>query len=64
MSCKVNNEVLSLAYRLKKCPSPPDVENAEVSYEDEDFQIGNDVHPVASVCVPNFTNMLQAPKNH
>lgn len=29
------------AYRLKKCPPPPDVENAELFYEDEDFQIGN-----------------------
>lgn len=32
---------LSLAYRLKKCPPPPVVENAEVIFEDEDFQIGN-----------------------
>lgn len=32
---------LSPAYRLKKCPPPPVVENAEVIYEDEDFQIGN-----------------------
>lgn len=31
----------SPAYRLKKCPPPPVVENAEVIYEDEDFQIGN-----------------------
>lgn len=31
----------SSAYRLKKCPPPPVVENAEMIYEDEDFQIGN-----------------------
>lgn len=31
----------SPAYRLKKCPPPPAVENAEIIYEDEDFQIGN-----------------------
>lgn len=29
------------AYRLKKCPAPPVVENAELFYEDKDFQIGN-----------------------
>lgn len=28
------------AYRLKKCPPPPAVENAEVIFEDEDFKIG------------------------
>lgn len=33
--------LFSLAYRLKKCPPPPVVENAEMIYEDEDFQIGN-----------------------
>lgn len=30
------------AYRLKKCPPPPAVENAEVIYEDEDFHIGKE----------------------
>lgn len=32
--------LLFQAYRLKKCPPPPAVENAEVIYEDEDFHIG------------------------
>lgn len=31
------------AYRLKKCPPPPAVENAEVIYEDEDFHIGKNL---------------------
>lgn len=34
------NVHLFSAYRLKKCPPPPAVENAEVIYEDEDFKIG------------------------
>lgn len=29
-----------LAYRLKKCPPPPTVEEAEILYEDEDYEIG------------------------
>ena len=32
------------AYRLKKCPVPPGVENAEMIYEDENFQIGKRQH--------------------
>lgn len=41
LSLKVIFLHLSPAYRLKKCPPPPAVENAEVIYEDEDFRIGN-----------------------
>ncbi|XP_068442403.1 CUB and sushi domain-containing protein 1a isoform X2 [Clinocottus analis] len=40
------------AYRLKKCPAPPIVENAEVIYEDEDFQIGD---IVKYRCLPGYT---------
>ncbi|XP_077451119.1 CUB and sushi domain-containing protein 1-like isoform X2 [Stigmatopora argus] len=40
------------AYRLKKCPPPPVVENAEVIYEDEDFLIGD---IVAYRCLPGYT---------
>uniref|UniRef100_A0A3P8W7T0 CUB and Sushi multiple domains 1 n=1 Tax=Cynoglossus semilaevis TaxID=244447 RepID=A0A3P8W7T0_CYNSE len=40
------------AYRLKKCSPPPTVENAEVIYEDEDFQIGD---IVKYRCLPGFT---------
>ncbi|XP_070827197.1 CUB and sushi domain-containing protein 1a isoform X2 [Chaetodon trifascialis] len=40
------------AYRLKKCPPPPAVENAEVIYEDEDFQIGD---IVKYRCLPGYT---------
>uniref|UniRef100_A0A8D3BTG4 CUB and sushi domain-containing protein 1-like n=1 Tax=Scophthalmus maximus TaxID=52904 RepID=A0A8D3BTG4_SCOMX len=40
------------AYRLKKCPSPPVVENAELIYEDEDFQIGD---IVKYRCSPGYT---------
>ncbi|CAG05694.1 unnamed protein product [Tetraodon nigroviridis] len=40
------------AYCLKKCPPPPDVENAELFYEDEDFQIGDIVR---YSCLPGYT---------
>uniref|UniRef100_A0AAQ4PH74 CUB and Sushi multiple domains 1 n=1 Tax=Gasterosteus aculeatus aculeatus TaxID=481459 RepID=A0AAQ4PH74_GASAC len=40
------------AYRLKKCPPPPVVENAEVIYEDQDFQIGD---IVKYRCLPGYT---------
>uniref|UniRef100_A0A3Q2QXN5 CUB and Sushi multiple domains 1 n=1 Tax=Fundulus heteroclitus TaxID=8078 RepID=A0A3Q2QXN5_FUNHE len=40
------------AYRLKKCPPPPIVENAEVIYEDEDFHIGD---IVKYRCLPGYT---------
>ncbi|XP_023137520.2 CUB and sushi domain-containing protein 1-like [Amphiprion ocellaris] len=40
------------AYRLKKCSPPPVVENAEVIYEDEDFQIGD---IVKYRCLPGYT---------
>uniref|UniRef100_A0A3B4YUQ9 CUB and Sushi multiple domains 1 n=1 Tax=Seriola lalandi dorsalis TaxID=1841481 RepID=A0A3B4YUQ9_SERLL len=40
------------AYRLKKCPPPPVVENAEVIFEDEDFQIGD---IVKYRCLPGYT---------
>lgn len=29
-----------LAYRLKKCPPPPMVEQAEILLEDQDYEIG------------------------
>uniref|UniRef100_A0A8C4F2R8 CUB and sushi domain-containing protein 1 n=1 Tax=Dicentrarchus labrax TaxID=13489 RepID=A0A8C4F2R8_DICLA len=40
------------AYRLKKCSPPPAVDNAEVIYEDEDFQIGD---IVKYRCLPGYT---------
>uniref|UniRef100_A0AAV2LT87 CUB and Sushi multiple domains 1 n=1 Tax=Knipowitschia caucasica TaxID=637954 RepID=A0AAV2LT87_KNICA len=40
------------AYRLKKCPTPPVVENAEVIFEDEDFQIGD---IVKYRCLPGYS---------
>uniref|UniRef100_A0A672FLN5 CUB and Sushi multiple domains 1 n=1 Tax=Salarias fasciatus TaxID=181472 RepID=A0A672FLN5_SALFA len=40
------------AYRLKKCSTPPVVDNAEVIYEDEDFQIGD---IVKYRCLPGYT---------
>ncbi|XP_030270316.1 CUB and sushi domain-containing protein 1-like isoform X1 [Sparus aurata] len=40
------------AYRLKKCPPPPAVENAEVIFEDEDFKIGD---IVKYRCLPGYT---------
>ncbi|XP_032416301.1 CUB and sushi domain-containing protein 1 isoform X4 [Xiphophorus hellerii] len=40
------------AYRLKKCPPPPIVENAEMIYEDEDFHIGD---IVKYRCLPGYT---------
>ncbi|KAM7014934.1 CUB and sushi domain-containing protein 1-like [Tautogolabrus adspersus] len=43
---------MSLSYRLKKCPPPPVVENAEVIHEDEDFQIGD---IVTYRCLPGYT---------
>lgn len=44
--CNLPHKIFSLpffppAYRLKKCPLPPIVENAEMIYEDEDFHIGS-----------------------
>lgn len=38
---KTKSNIFCPAYRLKKCPPPAAVENAEMIYEDEDFQIGN-----------------------
>uniref|UniRef100_A0A3Q2ECB7 CUB and Sushi multiple domains 1 n=1 Tax=Cyprinodon variegatus TaxID=28743 RepID=A0A3Q2ECB7_CYPVA len=40
------------AYRLKKCPPPPIVENADIIYEDEDFHIGD---IVKYHCLPGYT---------
>uniref|UniRef100_A0A3Q3JM08 CUB and Sushi multiple domains 1 n=1 Tax=Monopterus albus TaxID=43700 RepID=A0A3Q3JM08_MONAL len=40
------------AYRLKKCLPPPVVENAEMIYENEDFQIGDIVQ---YRCLPGYT---------
>ncbi|XP_047218456.1 CUB and sushi domain-containing protein 1-like [Girardinichthys multiradiatus] len=40
------------AYRLKKCPPPPIVENAEMINEDEDFHIGD---IVKYHCLPGYT---------
>ncbi|XP_066534535.1 CUB and sushi domain-containing protein 1a [Hoplias malabaricus] len=40
------------AYRLKKCPPPPTVEDAEILYEDEDYEIGD---VVRYRCFPGFT---------
>uniref|UniRef100_A0A8C4ZUZ7 CUB and Sushi multiple domains 1 n=1 Tax=Gadus morhua TaxID=8049 RepID=A0A8C4ZUZ7_GADMO len=40
------------AYRLKKCPVPPGVENAEMIYEDDNFQIGD---VVKYHCLPGYT---------
>ncbi|XP_049337518.1 CUB and sushi domain-containing protein 1 isoform X2 [Astyanax mexicanus] len=40
------------AYRLKKCPPPPSVEEAEILYEDEDYEIGD---VVRYRCFPGFT---------
>ncbi|XP_037549410.1 CUB and sushi domain-containing protein 1 [Nematolebias whitei] len=40
------------AYRLKRCPHPPVVENAELIHEDEDFLIGD---VVKYICLPGFT---------
>jgi len=31
---------ISVAYRLKKCPPPPMVEQAEILFEDQDYEIG------------------------
>uniref|UniRef100_A0A669AVD5 CUB and Sushi multiple domains 1 n=1 Tax=Oreochromis niloticus TaxID=8128 RepID=A0A669AVD5_ORENI len=45
------------AYRLKKCPPPPVVENAEMIYEDEDFQIGD---IVKYRCLPGYTLLGKA----
>ncbi|KAG7257649.1 hypothetical protein CRUP_024968, partial [Coryphaenoides rupestris] len=42
----------STTYRLKKCPPPPGVENAEMIYEDDDFQIGD---VVQYRCLPGYT---------
>lgn len=41
MSALIDHLHFCPAYRLKKCPSPSFVENAELFYEDKDFQIGN-----------------------
>uniref|UniRef100_A0AAZ3P372 CUB and sushi domain-containing protein 1 n=1 Tax=Oncorhynchus tshawytscha TaxID=74940 RepID=A0AAZ3P372_ONCTS len=40
------------AYRLKKCPPPPTVEEAEIVYEDQDYEIGD---VVKYRCFPGFT---------
>ncbi|KAL2083424.1 hypothetical protein ACEWY4_021197 [Coilia grayii] len=40
------------AYRLKKCPSPPTVEHADIFYEDQDYEIGD---VVKYQCLPGFT---------
>ncbi|CAG5854549.1 unnamed protein product [Menidia menidia] len=40
------------AYRLKKCPYPPAVENANMIYEDENFYIGD---IVKYRCLPGYT---------
>ncbi len=37
---KLLNFISSLAYRLKKCPHPPTVEQAEILFEDQDYEIG------------------------
>lgn len=36
----------SLAYRLKKCPPPPTVEQAEILFEDQDYEIGMNSCPL------------------
>lgn len=41
MSPLIDHLLFYPAYRLKKCPTPSFVENAELFYEDKDFQIGN-----------------------
>uniref|UniRef100_A0A6Q2YHZ2 CUB and Sushi multiple domains 1 n=1 Tax=Esox lucius TaxID=8010 RepID=A0A6Q2YHZ2_ESOLU len=40
------------AYRLKKCPPPPTVEDAEIVYEDQDYEIGD---IVKYRCFPGFS---------
>nr|XP_057944796.1 CUB and sushi domain-containing protein 1-like isoform X2 [Doryrhamphus excisus] len=40
------------AYRLKKCPAPPVVNNTDIIYEDEDFLIGD---IVTYRCLPGYT---------
>ncbi|XP_073776667.1 CUB and sushi domain-containing protein 1 [Danio rerio] len=40
------------AYRLKKCPPPPVVEQAEILFEDQDYEIGD---IVKYRCFPGFT---------
>ncbi|KAA0717588.1 CUB and sushi domain-containing protein 1 [Triplophysa tibetana] len=40
------------AYRLKKCPPPPSVEQAEILFEDQDYEIGDIVR---YRCFPGFT---------
>ncbi|MBN3320802.1 CSMD1 protein, partial [Atractosteus spatula] len=40
------------AYRLKKCPAPPSVEEAEFFSEDQDYEIGD---IVKYQCFPGFT---------
>ncbi|RXN27609.1 CUB and sushi domain-containing 1-like protein [Labeo rohita] len=40
------------AYRLKKCPPPPTVEQAEILFEDQDYEIGDIVR---YRCFPGFT---------
>ena len=42
--CLAHHFVPFPAYRLKKCPVPPGVENAEMIYEDDNFQIGKRQH--------------------
>ncbi|XP_046885306.1 CUB and sushi domain-containing protein 1-like [Hypomesus transpacificus] len=40
------------AYRLKKCPPPPLVEQSEMMYEDDDYEIGD---IVSYHCLPGYT---------
>uniref|UniRef100_A0A9J7XDS2 CUB and Sushi multiple domains 1 n=1 Tax=Cyprinus carpio carpio TaxID=630221 RepID=A0A9J7XDS2_CYPCA len=40
------------AYRLKKCPPPPTAEQAEILFEDQDYEIGDIVR---YRCFPGFT---------
>lgn len=35
----------SLGYGLKKCPPPPMVEQAEILFEDQDYEIGMNNNP-------------------
>ncbi|KAM6977905.1 CUB and sushi domain-containing protein 1-like [Aplochiton taeniatus] len=42
------------AYRLKKCPPPPTVDNAQLIYEDKDYEIGDVVN---YRCYPGYTLM-------
>lgn len=54
---------LSPAYRLKKCPPPPVVENAELIYEDEDFQIGNSFDLFLAFLLKIFVDAVHTENN-